>query len=207
MELADSEHLRPIRGWLILSALVVLLAAGCGVDTEAQSIKTGALTSQDLPGLLPDADTAGSVLGVTIDEVDERADLSQTFEHTDSEQLEAAHVGFYRAASESDSHVATGSASIQLALYETSDAAQAALETITGEGGSSVSSRFDVADLAEAGQGFVFDADASFTWMILRWDTLVMEMGVFHEPDEDLIEEARGLARQVRTNLSTIAEG
>lgn len=62
-----------------------------------------------------------------------------------------------------------------------------------------------MADLADAGRGVVLDADVSFTWAILRWDTLVVQITTFHEPNTDLIEEVRGLAEEVQANLSTIA--
>lgn len=196
------------RGSLLLLMLVGLfLAAGCGGDTGTVAVNTGPLTAEDLPGLLPDADTAGSVLGVTFDRVDERSDLSQAFEHTDIEDLEGAYVGFYRVAGDPDGQsVPIGSSSIQLALYETSDPAAAAMEAVIGEvelDPDAVRSEFDVAGLADAGQGFVF---SGFTWTMLRWDTLLVEIVAFHEPDTDLIEEARGLAEEVKSGLLAIED-
>lgn len=198
----------PSRGLLLLCMLVgLLLAAGCGGDTGTEAINTESLTAEDLPGLLPDADTAGSLLGVTIDRVDERSDLSQAFEHTDIEDLEGAYVGFYRVAGDPDGqNVPIGSSSIQLALYETSDSAAAAMEVVIGEvelDPDAVRSEFDVAGLADAGQGFVF---SGFTWTMLRWDSLLAEVAVAHPPDTDLSEEARSLAEEVKANLSTIGE-
>lgn len=198
----------PSRGLLLLCMLVgLLLAAGCGGDTGAESINTELLTEEDLPGLLPDADTAGSLLGVTIDQIDERSDLGPAFEHTDIEDLEGAYVGSYRVAGDPDGqNVPTGSSSIQLALYETSDSAAAAMEVVVGEvelDPDAVRSEFDVAGLADAGQGFVF---SGFTWTMLRWDSLLAEVAVFHPPDTDLSEEARSLAEEVKANLSTIEE-
>lgn len=198
-----------LRGFLLLCMSALLfLTAGCGADTHnTGSIDTESLTAEDLPGLLPDADTAGSLLGVTIDQIDERSELSQAFEHTDIEDLEGAYVGFYRVAGDPDGqNVPIGSSTIQLALYETSDSAAAAMEVVIGEvelDPDAVSSEFDVAGLADAGQGFVF---SGFTWTMLRWDSLLAEVAVFHPPDTDLSEEARSLAEEVKANLSTIEE-
>lgn len=211
---ADGATLTPLRGWVLLSVLVVLLVAGCGGDTGTKSINTESLTSEDLPGLLPDADTAGSVLGATIDRVDKRSDLSQSFEHTDMEDLTGAHVGFYRVAGESDGqNIPTGSSHIALALYETAEAAESAMGIITGELEQSLEdesdhyefepTEFDVTGLADAGRGVVFPP----TMTILRWDTLVVEIVAFHEPSGDLIEEVRGLAEEISTNLPTIENG
>lgn len=202
---ADDPAQSPLGIWLVLGVLVALLAAGCGGGNATKSIDTGSLKAGDLPGLLPDAETVGAVLGVTIDQVEERSDLSQSFEHTNVEQLKGAHVGFYRVANEPEGHIPTGSSTVQLALYETSDSADAAMEVITGElelDPDSVRSEFDVADLADAGKGVVLDADASFTWTMLRWDTLLVQIVAFHEPDTDLTEQVRGLAEDVASNLS-----
>lgn len=98
-----SQNSAPWRGFLILfMSALLFLAAGCGEDIATESIDTESLTSEDLPGLLPDADTAGSVLGVTIDQIDERSDLGPAFEHTDIEDLKGAYVGSYRVADDPD---------------------------------------------------------------------------------------------------------
>lgn len=139
--------------WLVLSVLALLLVAGCGADTGAESIDTGSLTSEDLPGLLPDADTAGAAVGLTIDQVDESFGFSdwlgQGFEHADMEVIEdlrsaSAYASSYGVASESDSQ--NTPTRIQLTLFATSDAAEAAMEVLTGELEASDPSEFDVAD-------------------------------------------------------------
>lgn len=169
------------------------------------------------PAVLPDVDTVSSALGsgVAIDQVEERSELSPAFELTDIEPPEGGgYVGFYRVLNDF-SVPTTGSSQVSLALYETSDAADAAMKVITDEfAGSGVeATEFDVADLADAGQGFVFDQAPeqlpifdNFTWAILRWDSLLAEIVAFHDPGDDLIEEIRALTESVKSNLSTIQD-
>lgn len=211
--LGERCGLAPLKGLPFLPALVVLLlAAGCGGGISTESV-----TSEDLAGLLPDVDTVSSALGVgiAIDQVEERSELSPAFELADIEQPEGAYVGSYRVLNDF-SVPTTGSSQVSLALYETPDAADAAMEVITGEfGGSGVgATEFDVADLADAGQGFVFDQAPeqlpifdNFTWAILRWDSLLAEIVAFNDPGDDLIEEVRALAESVKSNLSAIQDG
>lgn len=206
-----------MRVWLAVSLLALLLIAGCGGTTDAESIDTGSLTSEDLPGLLPDAETAGSVLGVTIDQVDERSGFSdgfgQGFEHADTEVIEdlrdaSGYMSLYSGASESDQNIPSVRTRIQLTLFETAGAAEGAMEVLTGELEVSDPSEFDVSDLADAGRGFVFDDHPpSSTWTILRWDRLLAAIVAYHPPGTDAIEAARSLVEEVRANLSTIAAG
>ncbi len=205
----------PMGVWLVVCVLALFLVAGCGGDTDVESIDTGSLTSEDLPGLLPDADTVSSALGVTIDPVDASFGLSdwlsQGFEHADSEVIEdlrraSAYASSYRAASESDS-VGTP-LRIQLTLFETSDAAQAAMEVLIGELEVSTPLEFDVADLSDAGRGLVFDFHPpSSTWTLLRWDSLLAVMVASHPLGSEPTESARSLAEEIKANLSTIANG
>ncbi len=82
------------------------------------------------------------------------------------------------------------------------------MEFLTGELGGGDHSEFDVTDQADAGRGFVFDDHPPVTtWTMLRWDTLLAMIVAFHPPNGDPIETARGLAEEVRTNLTSGEEG
>jgi len=189
-------------------ALVSLTGVACGggdtsTRAETPTVPAG-MTAADLSDLLPTAAEAETALGVPVNESDAQEDLSQTFEHTNTERLVGALVGRYRAAA--------GSGYVQLALYDTPADAQAAMGVIL-EGTErdrelrpdAVRSEFDVADMADESRGFVMDAeaDSSFTWALLRLDRILVEIVAFHGTDDDQVEGVSRLARLVRENLSS----
>lgn len=216
--LGDDAPRIPVGVWLAISLLVLLLVSGCGGGTDAGSIDTESLTAEDLAGLVPDAETAGAVLGVTIEQADERSGISdgfgQGFEHADDEVIEdlrdaSGYMSFYRGARESDQNIPKVSTDIQLVLFETAGAAEGAMEVLTGELEVSDPSQFDVSDLADASRGFIFDDHPPVsTWTLLRWDSLLAMIVTRHPPeDPDPVESARSLVEQLRTNLVTGEQG
>jgi len=198
-------------------ALLVVLSIGvsCGGEgtdgpsTEAPSgierlVVPVGMGADQLELLLPSAEEAGVFLGSSIEVVTE-VDLGQTFEHTDIEQLIGARVSRYQAVG------LNGSGSVQLALYESAVGARAAFGVILEESEDAPErapdlyrSEFRVSDLADEGRGLVIDAevDSSFTWALLRFDRLLVEIVVFNPAGGDQVDAVIGLAKLVGAALA-----
>jgi hypothetical protein len=177
-----------------------LFSSGCSagaITTETIRIPES-LDAAGLGALLPTQGSMETLLGVKLES--ETMEGFSLASDTDMENV-PGYFGSYTRIYRSDD--ITGSGYVALALFGSAVQAEATVPDDIGSDPAR-SQQFDLGAPWDKSRGWVVVSDSSFTFAEMLLDRLVVQLAVFHDPDDEMVDEVRSIAGLVADALASL---